>query len=126
MKELVVSHPFTTETVLTDEDSFLILACDGVIFAFFFSFFFQSIMIFYFLYFFMNLFFKKNPQCSRKLKVWDVLTDQAAVDLIKEIDDPKKASELLLKRSLELGSTDNISVMVIRFFDSSQDEKKFV
>lgn len=30
MKEFVVGAPYTTETELTDEDEFLILACDGV------------------------------------------------------------------------------------------------
>lgn len=30
MKEFVVGNPYTTETELTDEDSFIILACDGV------------------------------------------------------------------------------------------------
>lgn len=30
MKEFVVGSPYTTETVLGSEDSFLIIACDGV------------------------------------------------------------------------------------------------
>lgn len=30
MKEFVVGSPYTTETVLGNEDSFLIIACDGV------------------------------------------------------------------------------------------------
>lgn len=30
MKEFVVGSPYTTETVLDDEDEFLIVACDGV------------------------------------------------------------------------------------------------
>ncbi|CAO3679265.1 unnamed protein product [Umbelopsis vinacea] len=30
MKEFVVGNPYTTETELTDEDSFIILACDGL------------------------------------------------------------------------------------------------
>ena len=30
MKDLIVSHPYTCETVLTGEDLFLIIACDGV------------------------------------------------------------------------------------------------
>jgi len=46
--------------------------------------------------------------------VWDVLSDQDVVDLIK--DDKGSAQEMsekLLKTSLQKGSTDNISVMVI-------------
>lgn len=30
MKEFVVGSPYTTETVLGNDDSFLIIACDGV------------------------------------------------------------------------------------------------
>ena len=30
MKEFVVGAPYTTETDLTEEDEFIILACDGV------------------------------------------------------------------------------------------------
>lgn len=30
MKELVTGHPYTTETVLQDDDDFILLACDGV------------------------------------------------------------------------------------------------
>ena len=30
MKEFVVGSPYTTETELSDEDEFVILACDGV------------------------------------------------------------------------------------------------
>lgn len=30
MKEWVISHPYTAETVLDEKDTFLILACDGV------------------------------------------------------------------------------------------------
>lgn len=30
MKEFVVGAPYTTETVLGDEDDMLIIACDGV------------------------------------------------------------------------------------------------
>lgn len=30
MKEFVVGSPYTTETTLTEEDQYLIIACDGV------------------------------------------------------------------------------------------------
>jgi protein phosphatase PTC1 len=30
MKDLIISNPYTTETILSPEDEFLILACDGV------------------------------------------------------------------------------------------------
>lgn len=42
-------------------------------------------------------------------------TDQAAVDLVKEIMDPQQASDKLLEYALTKCSTDNLSVMVVRF-----------
>eukprot|EP00741_Cyanophora_paradoxa_P004732 tig00000826_g4590.t1 len=47
--------------------------------------------------------------------LWDVLSDQQAVDLIKSERDPSKMAELLVKQSLSQGSTDNVTAMVIRF-----------
>lgn len=47
--------------------------------------------------------------------VWDVIGDEKSVDLIKDIRDPQKASELLKNEALRRGSTDNISVMVVDF-----------
>jgi protein phosphatase PTC1 len=75
MKEFVIGNPFTCETTLVPEDTFLIVACDGL---------------------------------------WDVCDDQAAVDLVKDVQDPQKASEILLKYALENFSSDNLTVMVIR------------
>ncbi|TFY79943.1 hypothetical protein EWM64_g4067 [Hericium alpestre] len=76
MKEFVVGAPYTTETELTDDDEFLILACDGI---------------------------------------WDVVDDQQACDLIRAIQNPQEASDLLVKEALRLYTNDNITVMVIRF-----------
>lgn len=76
MKEFVVGAPYTTETTLTDEDTFLIVACDGL---------------------------------------WDVVEDQDAVDLVREAIDPQEAANRLLAHALRNFSTDNTSVMVIRF-----------
>nr|CDI52286.1 related to phosphoprotein phosphatase 2C [Melanopsichium pennsylvanicum 4] len=76
MKEFVVGAPYTTETDLRSEDSFLIIACDGL---------------------------------------WDVIEDQEAVDLIKNVQDPQFASQELLKHALNEFSTDNTSIMVVRF-----------
>ncbi|KAF9038302.1 protein serine/threonine phosphatase 2C [Hymenopellis radicata] len=49
--------------------------------------------------------------------LWDVLSDQEAVDLVRNVDDAQKASELLVKHALEKGSTDNCTVLVVRFKD---------
>lgn len=76
MKDFVVGKPYTTETALGDEDSFLIIACDGL---------------------------------------WDVTSDQEAVDLIQHVEDAQEAARVLLKHALSNFSTDNVSVMVIRF-----------
>ncbi|RKP37784.1 phosphatase 2C-like domain-containing protein, partial [Dimargaris cristalligena] len=75
MKDVVVGHPYTTETELTPGDSFLIMACDGL---------------------------------------WDVCSDQKAVNLIKDTSDAQKASEILTKYALDNFSRDNITVMVIK------------
>jgi protein phosphatase PTC1 len=47
--------------------------------------------------------------------VWDVMTDQDAVDLIQGEDTAQKMADLLIKTTLNKGSTDNISVMIIQF-----------
>lgn len=88
MKEFVVGSPYTTETVLDDEDEFLIVACDGV----------SRILATY----------TDNHQ------LWDVCEDQDAVDLVRGFDDAQDASKMLLDHALGNYSTDNLSVMVIR------------
>lgn len=45
--------------------------------------------------------------------VWDVLTDQDAVDVCLTEDTAQKIADKLLKASLAKGTTDNLSVMVI-------------
>ncbi|KAJ5656179.1 hypothetical protein N7507_008129 [Penicillium longicatenatum] len=46
--------------------------------------------------------------------LWDVCTDQEAVDLIRNIQDAQRASKLLVEHALARFSTDNLSCMVIR------------
>jgi len=45
--------------------------------------------------------------------LWDVASDQEAVDLVIQETDAQKMSEKLLVHALRNGSTDNISVMVV-------------
>ncbi|CAL1707158.1 unnamed protein product [Somion occarium] len=85
MKEFVVGAPYTTETELTEEDEFLILACDGL---------------------------------------WDVVEDQAAVQLVRDTADPRKAAEDLLDHAYRKYSTDNVTVLVIRFRNPPEPLKK--
>jgi len=47
--------------------------------------------------------------------LWDVCSDQEAVDLIRDVTDPQAASKLLVEHALGRFSTDNLSCMVVRF-----------
>mmetsp|Transcript_16403 Transcript_16403/g.28400 ORF Transcript_16403/g.28400 Transcript_16403/m.28400 type:complete len:225 (-) Transcript_16403:936-1610(-) len=47
--------------------------------------------------------------------LWDVVSDQQAVDLVTAPDlDANKMAEMLVKHGLSQGSTDNMTVMVVR------------
>ena len=48
-------------------------------------------------------------------QLWDVCSDQEAVDLIRGVQDPQTASKMLVEHALARFSTDNLSVMVVRF-----------
>lgn len=71
---LVVGNPFTTSVQLTNNDEFLILACDGL---------------------------------------WDVIDDQDACELIRDIGEPNEAAKTLVRYALENGTTDNVTAMVV-------------
>jgi len=44
-----------------------------------------------------------------------VISDQEAVDLVANIKDPQEAANQLLQYALDNFSTDNTSVMIVRF-----------
>lgn len=46
--------------------------------------------------------------------VWDVITDQETIDIIHAIDDPREGARALRDRALRKGSTDNITVVVLK------------
>lgn len=48
-------------------------------------------------------------------QLWDVCTDQDAVDLIRNVKDAQEASKILVDHALSRFSTDNLSCMVVRF-----------
>lgn len=50
-------------------------------------------------------------------QVWDVISDQEAVEMIQDVMDPQQAAQRLLSAALEKFTTDNLSVLVIRFID---------
>ncbi|KAK7937830.1 protein phosphatase 2C isoform beta [Apiospora aurea] len=47
--------------------------------------------------------------------LWDVCSDQEAVDLVRELSDPGAAAKQLVDHALARFSTDNLSCMVVRF-----------
>eukprot|EP00164_Ancoracysta_twista_P005398 GFYU01007388.1.p1 GENE.GFYU01007388.1~~GFYU01007388.1.p1 ORF type:complete len:355 (-),score=82.13 GFYU01007388.1:177-1241(-) len=47
--------------------------------------------------------------------LWDVVTDQEAVDLVLKSDDPQAAADVLKNTALERNSMDNVSVVVLGF-----------
>lgn len=51
---------------------------------------------------------------TNKLQLWDVCSDQEAVDLVREIHDPSEGAKLLVDHALNRFSTDNLSCMVVR------------
>lgn len=75
MKDYVSGDPYCETHELSETDTHLIIACDGV---------------------------------------WDVVSDQDAIDFILQFDSCQEAAKKLLRKSLKNGSTDNISVMVIK------------
>ncbi|KOS21032.1 Protein phosphatase 2C -like protein 1 [Escovopsis weberi] len=46
--------------------------------------------------------------------LWDVCTDQEAVDLVRDVHNPVAASKLLVDHALNRFSTDNLSCMIVR------------
>ena len=111
MKDLVTGHPYTTETVIQpDIDEFLVLACDGV------SEIFQLVAKM-----FLPNCFSSDLLCSEyglsanQVQLWDVCSDQEAVDLVRHTHDPQIASKVLVDHALSRFSTDNLSCMIVRF-----------
>ncbi|KAH6658125.1 protein phosphatase 2C [Truncatella angustata] len=47
--------------------------------------------------------------------LWDVCSDQEAVDLVRNVEDPSQAAKMLVDHALTRFSTDNLSCMVVRF-----------
>ncbi|KAH0547603.1 hypothetical protein FGG08_000328 [Glutinoglossum americanum] len=47
--------------------------------------------------------------------LWDVCSDQEAVDLVRQNHDPQAASKALVDHALARFSTDNLSCMIVRF-----------
>lgn len=52
---------------------------------------------------------------NRPAKLWDVCSDQEAVDLVRNVGEPVSAAKMLVDHALARFSTDNLSCMVVRF-----------
>jgi serine/threonine protein phosphatase PrpC len=46
--------------------------------------------------------------------LWDVLSEQDVLDIVKTKQSPDEASKFLVKRALQLQTKDNTSVMVLK------------
>lgn len=51
---------------------------------------------------------------SNAAQLWDVCSDQEAVDLIRQVQDPQEASKMLVDHALRRFSSDNLSCMIVR------------
>lgn len=49
------------------------------------------------------------------LQLWDVADDQKVVDLVRSIQDSQEAAKTLLRYALDHFTTDNVTVLVVRF-----------
>ncbi|RDB16946.1 Protein phosphatase 2C 1 [Hypsizygus marmoreus] len=47
--------------------------------------------------------------------LWDVVNDQGAIDLVRKIGDAQEASKKLLEHALAHHTTDNVTVVIVRF-----------
>ncbi|KAF2005563.1 PP2C-domain-containing protein [Amniculicola lignicola CBS 123094] len=56
--------------------------------------------------------------------LWDVCSDQEAVDLVRSTQDPQAASKALVEHALARFSTDNLSCMVVRFDNKALRQRK--
>jgi protein phosphatase PTC1 len=46
--------------------------------------------------------------------LWDVVTDQAAVEFVRGINNAQEMADFLVAKALELGTTDNVTVVCVR------------
>ncbi|KAL0327628.1 UNVERIFIED_CONTAM: putative protein phosphatase 2C 10 [Sesamum angustifolium] len=53
--------------------------------------------------------------------LWDVVTNEEAVSMIKPIPEPEEAARRLLQEAHERGSADNITVVVVRFVTDEEE-----
>ncbi|MCX7965688.1 MAG: protein phosphatase 2C domain-containing protein, partial [Syntrophorhabdaceae bacterium] len=74
LKPYVIAEPFVVSGILSKENDFVVVACDGI---------------------------------------WDVLSAQKVIDIVRYTGDAQKAADIILRTATELGSTDNKTVIVL-------------
>ena len=57
------------------------------------------------------------------VQLWDVVEDQGAVDIVRHIADPKRAADELLDHAYRNYSSDNVTVLVVRFRNPNVQNK---
>ncbi|XP_010493741.1 PREDICTED: probable protein phosphatase 2C 71 [Camelina sativa] len=50
--------------------------------------------------------------------LWDVFSNEEAVAVVKEVEDPEESSKKLVGEAIKRGSADNITCVVVRFLES--------
>ncbi|XP_019708050.1 probable protein phosphatase 2C 59 isoform X2 [Elaeis guineensis] len=59
--------------------------------------------------------------------LWDVVSNEEAVEMIKPIEDPEQAARRLMQEAYQRGSADNITCVVVRFLanqsNNAQEQK---
>eukprot|EP00268_Persea_americana_P033377 TRINITY_DN3304_c0_g1_i3.p1 TRINITY_DN3304_c0_g1~~TRINITY_DN3304_c0_g1_i3.p1 ORF type:complete len:108 (-),score=32.32 TRINITY_DN3304_c0_g1_i3:391-714(-) len=56
--------------------------------------------------------------------LWDVVTNEESVSLVKSIDNPEQAAKKLMQEASQRGSADNITCVVVRFLEGQQSDGK--
>nr|VDC67957.1 unnamed protein product [Brassica rapa] len=50
--------------------------------------------------------------------LWDVFSNEEAVEVVKEVEDPEESTKKLVGEAIKRGSADNITCVVVRFLES--------
>ncbi|KAJ4900531.1 putative protein phosphatase 2C 71 [Raphanus sativus] len=56
--------------------------------------------------------------------LWDVFSNEEAVAVVKEVEDPEESTKKLVGEAIKRGSADNITCVVVRFLESKTANKK--
>ncbi|CAN7101463.1 unnamed protein product [Brassica rapa subsp. narinosa] len=50
--------------------------------------------------------------------LWDVFSNEEAVEVVKEVEDPEESTKKLVGEAIKRGSADNITCVIVRFLES--------